>query len=222
MKRQGFTLIELLVVIAIIAILAAILFPVFAKAREKARQTGCLSNVKQLGLANIQYAQDYDEAFRNDWWTVGGPADWNNRVSWRGAIFPYVKSLQMYTCPSKGGEIYSGTHAGKCENGEGLINGSYGDVTVHYTGGAPDPPATRITRQADIIAPAELICYGDHTGGHQISTSSNAFWTRTDAYSRQHNEGCNYVYYDGHGKWHTPSSLTCTTAKCYWSIQQHH
>jgi prepilin-type N-terminal cleavage/methylation domain-containing protein len=61
MKRPGFTLIELLVVIAIIAILAAILFPVFAKAREKARQSSCLSNLKQLGLAVLQYAQDYDE-----------------------------------------------------------------------------------------------------------------------------------------------------------------
>ncbi|MEN6304741.1 MAG: prepilin-type N-terminal cleavage/methylation domain-containing protein, partial [Armatimonadia bacterium] len=61
MKRRGFTLIELLVVIAIIAILAAILFPVFAKAREKARQSSCLSNMKQMGLACLQYAQDYDE-----------------------------------------------------------------------------------------------------------------------------------------------------------------
>jgi len=61
MKRHGFTLIELLVVIAIIAILAAILFPVFAKAREKARQSSCLSNLKQLGLACLSYAQDYDE-----------------------------------------------------------------------------------------------------------------------------------------------------------------
>ena len=74
MRRKGFTLIELLVVIAIIAILAAILFPVFAKAREKARQTSCLSNTKQLCLAALQYAQDFDECLRLHCCPTGGPA----------------------------------------------------------------------------------------------------------------------------------------------------
>jgi len=89
-KRTGFTLIELLVVIAIIAILAAILFPVFAKAREKARQTSCLSNNKQLGLAFIQYVQDYDERY------PGTPAYGDG---WAGLIYPYVKSTGVYNCP---------------------------------------------------------------------------------------------------------------------------
>jgi len=82
---------QLLVVIAIIAILAAILFPVFAKAREKARQITCLSNEKQLGLAFLQYAQDNNEIFPQ--------AHWNNEVGWAGEIYPYVKSAGAFTCP---------------------------------------------------------------------------------------------------------------------------
>ncbi len=95
-KEKGFTLIELLVVIAIIAILAAILFPVFAKAREKARQISCASNEKQLGLAFLQYAQDYDEMLPVG--TDDSPAaPWG--ASWAGRINAYVKSPAMYHCP---------------------------------------------------------------------------------------------------------------------------
>ncbi len=104
-SRLGFTLIELLVVIAIIAILAAILFPVFAQAREKARQASCLSNLKQLTMGWIMYAQDYDETFPQWKWDVnwangsGNPK--NNATSlWCNAIFPYVKNVQVYSCPS--------------------------------------------------------------------------------------------------------------------------
>ena len=93
--RKGFTLIELLVVIAIIAILAAILFPVFAKAREKARQTSCASNEKQLGLGFIQYVQDYDEK-----WPIGiGTSANATSISWPDEIFPYVKSVGVFKCP---------------------------------------------------------------------------------------------------------------------------
>ena len=94
-EQQGFTLIELLVVIAIIAILAAILFPVFAKVREKARQTSCLSNEKQLGLGFIQYSEDYDETL-----PVGSLTSFNFwGMSWAGCIYPYVKSVNVYHCP---------------------------------------------------------------------------------------------------------------------------
>jgi len=111
--RNGFTLIELLVVIAIIAILAAILFPVFAQARESARQTSCLSNTKQLGLGILQYTQDYDEKFPlwlyTDWATNGknivdrpwGPWKAAN-IGWDKAIQPYVKNIQIFRCPSNG------------------------------------------------------------------------------------------------------------------------
>ena len=99
MSRRGFTLIELLVVIAIIAILAAILFPVFAKAREKARQASCLSNLKQIGLGLMMYAQDFDERLPATYqWMV-----WGNNwplYSWRGAMYPYVKNSQLFVCPS--------------------------------------------------------------------------------------------------------------------------
>jgi prepilin-type N-terminal cleavage/methylation domain-containing protein/prepilin-type processing-associated H-X9-DG protein len=94
--RAGFTLIELLVVIAIIAILAAILFPVFAKVREKARQTACLSNEKQLGLSMIQYAQDYDETL-----PCGTQLNFGGRLGagWAGQVYPYVKSTGIFKCP---------------------------------------------------------------------------------------------------------------------------
>lgn len=107
-KSHGFTLIELLVVIAIIAILAAILFPVFAKAREKARQTSCLSNEKQLGLGILQYVQDNDEVFPcGAVSTVGGVptpgSGYGGGAGWGGMIYPYVKSVAVYACPDDTG-----------------------------------------------------------------------------------------------------------------------
>lgn len=103
--NKGFTLIELLVVIAIIAILAAILFPVFAKVREKARQIACVSNSKQLGLAVLQYAQDYDETMPNA--TVNSLAIWspggaNAYPFWSLQILPYIKDINAYACPDDG------------------------------------------------------------------------------------------------------------------------
>jgi prepilin-type N-terminal cleavage/methylation domain-containing protein/prepilin-type processing-associated H-X9-DG protein len=94
-KQRGFTLIELLVVIAIIALLAAILFPVFARARENARRSSCGNNLKQIGVAVLQYAQDYDEIL---------PAcvidTWGNRLTFRQITLPYTKSTQLWDCPS--------------------------------------------------------------------------------------------------------------------------
>jgi prepilin-type N-terminal cleavage/methylation domain-containing protein/prepilin-type processing-associated H-X9-DG protein len=106
-KKLGFTLIELLVVIAIIAILAAILFPVFATAREKARQASCESNEKQLVLAFVQYASDYDNSYPSGTYQIdpgsqGGPSDpgpQNTGLGWAGQIYPYVKSVGVYHCP---------------------------------------------------------------------------------------------------------------------------
>ena len=116
LKRRGFTLIELLVVIAIIAILAAILFPVFAQAREKARQTTCLSNEKQIGTAVMMYTQDYDEILPQTGWqgpctnpinvTQASDNYWSGTYAFPLACGPYLKNWQVFACPSdkyKGG-----------------------------------------------------------------------------------------------------------------------
>ena len=104
-RRNGFTLIELLVVIAIIAILAAILFPVFARARENARRASCMSNMKQIGLGFLQYTQDYDEKYPTQLTAAGDtayayafdPA----QINWVNGVFPYIKSQQIFACPSQ-------------------------------------------------------------------------------------------------------------------------
>jgi prepilin-type N-terminal cleavage/methylation domain-containing protein len=133
-ERRGFTLIELLVVIAIIAILAAILFPVFARAREQARRTSCLSNMKQIGLALHMYAQDYEETFPVRY---GGsdPADFENgyQRNWKNMLMPYIKSKAVYKCPSNvaaqgGNSVYSSAAGGFVR----------GDIPAGYAMWLPD------------------------------------------------------------------------------------
>jgi prepilin-type N-terminal cleavage/methylation domain-containing protein/prepilin-type processing-associated H-X9-DG protein len=98
-KRRGFTLIELLVVIGIIAILAAILFPVFAQAREKSRQASCQSNLKQIGLALHMYAQDYDDTFAPAWVNSGRPSP-GTVVYWQTFVQSYIKNRPVTLCPT--------------------------------------------------------------------------------------------------------------------------
>ncbi|MGB9876175.1 MAG: DUF1559 domain-containing protein [bacterium] len=102
-ERKGFTLIELLVVIAIIAILAAILFPVFSRARENARKTVCLSNMKQIGTALMMYVQDWDECYPVSCWGEA-VCQWRDDISyWLSGVFPYVKNVGIFSCPSQSG-----------------------------------------------------------------------------------------------------------------------
>jgi prepilin-type N-terminal cleavage/methylation domain-containing protein/prepilin-type processing-associated H-X9-DG protein len=133
-RRDGFTLIELLVVIAIIAILAAILFPVFAKAREKAREISCASNEKQIGLAVLQYVEDYDEIFPF-WWNGSGnltmPPPAGVCVMWTEGVQPYVKSRQIFKCPSDTWNNETGSYLG---NDCGLAYNDYPPVGLAACG----------------------------------------------------------------------------------------
>ncbi|RYX82003.1 DUF1559 domain-containing protein [bacterium] len=123
-SKKAFTLIELLVVIAIIAILAAILFPVFARARENARRSSCQSNLKQIGLGLMQYTQDYDEQLIRSWYGANAASDAVSNYKWMDAIQPYIKSTQLFNCPSQ--SAY-GTGQGQYLFRNGANYGSYTD-----------------------------------------------------------------------------------------------
>lgn len=195
--RRGFTLIELLVVIAIIAILAAILFPVFARAREKARQTNCLNNLKQLGLGMLMYAQDYDETFcrYNMGWTYTAPdpsnPSWNVRdagtrwyLTWPTCIYPYVKNIQLFQCPST---TYNNNG---CSYGlpVGCIN-SAGAYTDYFN--------NRDLKMAEILKPAEALMISEKYGGNPQYILSGEYYVC----AANHNEGANCAFVDGHAKW---------------------
>jgi len=192
--RRGFTLIELLVVIAIIAILAAILFPVFARAREKARQTSCLSNVKEIALASLMYAQDYDECPPGQ--LMGRPA--GGYYTWCDIVQPYCKNEQIFVCPSSkpwpasGGCGFdpSGT---TCGPGIGGIHGAY---SINYLLFDPLWHASTYVKAGRAHRPAELAWYYDAfgpAGDPSASSDTSKNWC--------HNEGLNIAFFDGHAKW---------------------
>ena len=191
MRSRGFTLIELLVVIAIIAILAAILFPVFARAREKARQASCSSNMKQIMLAVLMYSQDYDERLphwgcsMNDWFPPRAIGDQHPWV----ISEPYVKNRQIYTCPS------SQYAPGRCDTGTIFTGASYAP-RPDLPGRTGDPPMSKIVRPAEIIYAAET-AYG-YVRPSWCCSSDPGHDGRL-IYS--HNEGMNLAFCDGHVKW---------------------
>ena len=191
--KRGFTLIELLVVIAIIAILAAILFPVFARAREKARQASCSSNLKQIGLASIMYAQDYDENYTRSGVDLTGDGQAN--YCWQDMLYPYVKNLQLYLCPSEKLPSY---RAPTVMPGFSPIPSSYIINSQHYAG----------WEQAKIGYPASLVAFCDGNAMHVWDVHHVWPVDGTAPYppggyrlKHPHNEGMNIAYADGHVKW---------------------
>src|SRR5437879_5509526 len=222
-RRSGFILIELLVVIAIIAILAAILFPVFAQAREKARQTSCLSNMKQLATAFMMYTQDYDERFPNSGLEAGcggGPggsltaqdqqlgilSDWTpsgkirtpiSHPLWKianGALYPYTKNVQIYRCPSDFG-VGARVDGGISYAMNGYLSPFYAIAAIDY--------------------PARIALLVDEGMGDTVGTISGeiddnwfvSFWCGVspclgiESVTTVHSGGANLNYCDGHAKW---------------------
>jgi len=196
-QRLGFTLIELLVVIAIIAILAAILFPVFARARENARRASCQSNLKQLALGFTMYAQDYDEKFPSlNSGTVTSPpvpSDtafnlWTPGVywkSWASDIYPYVKSSQIFLCPSNQLNYY-GTNYGLPY----YASNTAGALVNYFVNNSPALASFQQPSQSLMISEK------GNGGGHQYILGGAYY-----AMKAAHFDGGNIAYVDGHVKW---------------------
>jgi prepilin-type N-terminal cleavage/methylation domain-containing protein/prepilin-type processing-associated H-X9-DG protein len=204
MKRIGFTLIELLVVIAIIAILAAILFPVFARARAKAQQNTCLSNVKELQLGLNMYVSDYDDRWPNVWQVEHGTG--NQGYSWLGMVFPYTKNAQIILCPSDTAPYTPSTWAPYDQTIYGTNAASYG-----YNG-----TIENLTNSA-ITYPAECLGVTDTSGNLMILRGWTPYFTTGStvypyiASAARHNLGSNMSYLDGHAKWNSIASLPDVT-----------
>ncbi|MDF2439397.1 MAG: hypothetical protein JWN98_381 [Abditibacteriota bacterium] len=172
-KKPGFTLIELLVVIAIIAILAAILFPVFARARENARKSSCLSNLKQMGLGAMMYSQDYDERFMRVYTNVApaGPRDWATDT------VPYIKSKQIFVCPSQ-------------------TRGGYGYGYNTWLATSTGRSLAEIQEPARTCLYSEIIQAVDRSWPYNYYPADRRFEPEP-----RHLDGLNMVYTDGHAKW---------------------
>ena len=221
--QKGFTLIELLVVIAIIAILAAILFPVFARAREKARAASCLSNMKQIGLAVLQYSQDYDEYFPA--WGV-----WDTSVgNWLyiyNALAPYMKNLQIIDCPSdewNGGALAAWESPNNVcwYNNEMHVSYAAGHIPGEWVGSVNwpdgnwwnhttphlDHPWNKLARQKD---PAGTISMIEGDAPEFWSTNHLEVWLNVGFH--RHNGIQNVTFCDGHAK---AMSKFQTTPKMY-------
>ncbi len=189
--RRGFTLIELLVVIAIIAILAAILFPVFAKAREKARQSTCLSNVKQITLSILQYAQDYDERFPFAYSTPPNSADRKGLIQ---IIHPYIQNSQVHDCPSADMTSNVNSYLG---------NRSYGYHQSLMPAAAAGVKLGEVLRPAEIVLMGE-VCHDCNAPVTMLLPSQGPFQCDPDGSNcklcgQRHNS-----YFPNHGAWERP------------------
>ena len=201
----GFTLIELLVVIAIIAILAAILFPVFARARENARRASCQSNLKQLGIAMTMYTQDYDEKMVIH--GAGAVDQW-----WPYRLWPYMKSHQIAFCPSAEKEYLKIIGLGTADTSDDSYFGGYGIVYEFANPGIPSTPKPPLSlSQFEFPAQSMLLFDIGHGGSPDRYYEGGGFWnygssSTTPPYHRdriatRHFEGSNLLFADGHVKW---------------------
>ncbi len=202
-RRKGFTLIELLVVIAIIAILAAILFPVFSRAREKARTSACQNNLKQIGLAFNMYVNDWDEETPRACFSPSG-ATWPGDYRWMDALRPYIRNVQIFVCPSKKANKYIPWSAG-----------NYGGYACNYAywneNGFPPRGWHPMGKSlAEIAQTAETILACDGPGNDFVvacDTASNQEYIRgTLKNNARHNDGLNFLFCDGHVKWLKPDA----------------
>ena len=212
LRRNGFTLIELLVVIAIIAMLAAILFPVFARARENARKTSCSSSIKQLGIAALQYTQDFDER----WWPMRD--DSNRLVSsdstsgkpflWGQILQPYIKSGQVLQCPSATRPIVSYT----CNMR--LPNFGAGKALAEIQKSAQMPSftdAVGVTSLSTGQLDRSPLFFMENNNIYGRFVSGSPYFYRNDrqamANATRHLDGANYAFVDGHVKWMRPRTV---------------
>jgi prepilin-type N-terminal cleavage/methylation domain-containing protein/prepilin-type processing-associated H-X9-DG protein len=202
--HRGFTLIELLVVIAIIAILAAIIFPVFSQVRENGRRTTCLSNVRQLAQAVTMYTGDYDEILPN---VTGGPPGENYTGGWvffkhfpygpfdvtQGSIYSYVKNKSIYTCPSDDKGKQSGL--------------SYAMNDCAYNAPQPFLGMAFASSLAAINEPSSLMMLGEEaeqaSNDKKGSTNDGGLAYPGDSLTARHRDGGVIAFYDGHAKTYT-------------------
>ncbi len=206
-RQRGFTLIELLVVIAIIAILAAILFPVFARARENARRASCQSNMKQIGLGMLQYGQDYDEKLVKAWrGSANTASDGTDKYKWMDAIFPYVKSEQIFNCPSHSFASPYGPYSFR----NGTNYGSYTINSAYYGTAAPEGPDGGSTNSmAALATPATTVWATDGNGyfefnwsdlGNEPSIDTTGTFPTLNNIVQRHLDTTATLFCDGHVK----------------------
>lgn len=221
-NSSAFTLIELLVVIAIIAILAAILFPVFARARENARRASCQSNLKQIGLGILQYTQDYDETM------VPIEVGASGAEAWQMLVQPYVKSEQIFACPSSVNTTHIRSSATRpfvhyLGNGNDAFDTSPSspfqyrrpmDLT-DYTSNPTSPFFARPTSIAQIQSPAQCIL---------VHEQANVGWSRpfaattTNIDFTNHLATTNFLFADGHVKSIKPTQTLTPGSLNMWAV----